>query len=287
MIGALLALALLAQSAEAEPDYAIPDLVVKDGDRWTVTVERSIEETGTAAPRRWTGRATYAVSLQRTMDRGNVVTWTPVTIETDPEPPLEALVLSARTPVVFRADTSLAPSVVENWDVVLGGVRNASTRAEAVAPPGPVAAARFFFREAELLSVMQNMPLERGKPLELEDNPPNPLGGAPIPAKLRFEPAEISDGVIRVRSSRTVAPEAAAAVLDALRAEAAKLGPAEKARADAQLSGLSLQRRDDCSYTLDAGTGQTRTAECVTVVGPPGKSAMRTERVRVTQSPVR
>ncbi len=284
----LLALCLLlaggaaAQEADEE-DGPLPFLETRDGMRWSVSIERSTEERRSGVPpRTWSLKARYDAVLARTMDRGNVVTWTPVEVKVEGQPAPESSAVASGAPIFFRADGSLAPTRIENWDALRATLaKSAPNLGQATAE----AAARFLLPDAALIALPQDMPVSADKPLELDDQVANPLGGPPIASRMRFEPATVSGDRVILRWTRSIDPSAGRALADALR-NAAEKGGADAAT-KAKLAGLTVERRDECRFEMDARNGMTRLADCTITTGITSASEQggRVERVRIVQTP--
>lgn len=283
----LVAVLLLPGGAARAEDDAVQLLPRwKKGDKVVYEMARSRKKTlGDKAPAAATSKADLEIEVLEAREDGFAVTWKTgeLTFDTPAAKGAEAIAQRIASPtsglgVVFELDDHASIQRVRNWkevqeasrktvDVICAEMERAgvdskviaATRAQAAALCADEASVQSLCtREAQVFFMAIGAELQRDRPIEFDDQLPNPFGGAPFPCKGRFSLAGVDrkSGVATVDFAQTLSPADTRRIMEeTLKALAQRTGR-EPPDAEA-LKSLTIE--DSAQFAIELATGWPRT----------------------------
>jgi hypothetical protein len=202
-------------------------------------------------------------------------------------------------PAILEVDEALQPTRLRDWErvreLMFKALGASVTDARALAAVRASydrmsdAQAATLFREQALVALGQGTGLEPGVARTYEGEVPNPMGGPPIKASgvFRLDAVDRKKGVAVVNWSQTPDPASlAASVKILIDTMLQSIAPEKQVEAKAQLSGLTVERSENCRYEVALATGLASTTDCAVVIksGVPGQLANRLDHWVITQT---
>lgn len=297
---AILAL-ILAATAPAANALELP-VTLRDGAVWTQTSVHTRTDVRAGETRSMTATSVVRSTFRKEKDVGALqLDFVSFDVEGVGGEQLKALAEQAKMiyPAVLEVDAALQPTRLRDWD----RVRALMFEAMGASAPDPRALAAVrasydkmsdaqaatLFREQGLVALGQGTDLEPGEARSYDSEVSNTLGGPPIKASgvFRLVSVDKTKGVAVITWSQTPNPASLAASLKvSMDKMLERMGPEKQADAKAQLSGLTLERRESCRYEVALANGLATTTDCTVEIksGAQGQVAQRSDRWVITQS---
>ena len=292
-----LLVAILACSLAAPAFAETFPIKLMDGATWTLVAQHDREVLGSGGKsfsvvvtKRITYRATRTASGRLRMEHVAAEALSGM-------PPEAALTQTLDIPVEFDVDAALTPTAVINLAQVRDATRNLMLRSGAT--PQDIermkrlnpdilddTAMALVGRELAMLGRGQGLTLEKGKPLQQDEDSPNPIGGPPIRAHITVSLTSVdrASGRAIVEWRATLDPQS---MRESMRAAFKHANPAKAAEADAEFDKTKIETDTLCGDEIDIATGLAVKVVCETrsaiITGDQSRGSV--DRWTLTQTP--